>query len=74
MRTAAPVNAIVILGCVQGRKAGSGDGDFEKRMKESLHILDDRAEKYGVMLGFEIMNSYESDAFIRIEAGLRGRR
>ncbi len=71
METAAAYGALVILGCVQGRKKPEDDlHDHCARMMESLHILDEMAEKYGILLGFEIMNIFESDAFRTIADGV----
>lgn len=71
MQTAQPYGAVVIVGCVQGRLAsGQAPEAFLQRMADSLFQLDVLAEKYGVTIGLEIMNRFESDVLNTIDEGI----
>lgn len=72
MITAQPDGALVILGLVAGRVSDCrGDRkEFQKCLTDSLYRLDELAVKYGVKLGFEIMNQFESDYLTRIQEGV----
>ena len=71
MQTAEPYGAVVIAGCVQGRLApGQEPGAFLRLMADSLEKLDVLAGKYGVTVGLEIMNRFESDVLTCIDEGI----
>lgn len=71
MITAQPDKAVVIVGCVQGRmQRGQKTEEFLAILAESLMQLDELAEKYGVMIGLELMNRFESDTLNNIEEGM----
>lgn len=72
MVTAAPDQALVILGLVAGRFSDCHDDgeEFKKNLTDSLHKLDDLAVHYQVRLGFEIMNRFESDYLTTIAEGV----
>lgn len=63
MITAAPYHGIVIVGLIAGRFSDCGqDRDaFRQNLVESLKVCCREAEKYRVILGFEVMNRFESD-------------
>lgn len=71
MKTAAPSHGIVIVGLIAGRveDCGGDKEQFVRNLSESLKICGSLAEKYGVYLGFEIMNRFESDCGTNIEEG-----
>ena len=72
MITAAPYAGVVILGSMQGRfKDADSPEEFVGNEEESLDILDDLAQEYGVYLGYELMNHYESDFLFSVEDGIR---
>lgn len=72
MITAAPHHALVIVGSMQGRIRDAGSEEaFRFYMEESLGKLDRLAAQYGVMIGYEIMNRYESDFLTCIADGVR---
>ncbi len=63
MKTAAPSHGIVIIGLIAGRFCDCG-GDEEKfiyYLKEGLKKCAGLAGRYGVKLGFEVTNRFESD-------------
>ena len=61
MLTARPLKALVIIGLVAGRFSDADSPEqFKENLKDSLHKLDSLAVRYGVPLGFEIMNRFES--------------
>lgn len=65
-------HAVVILGRLRGSVFDCG-GDrvlFEKRLREGLKACLETAERYGVVLGLEMMNRYESDSLNRIGEGI----
>lgn len=71
MITAMPYGGVIIIGCVQGRIGRAmTESDFRSRMTESLLQLDKLAGVYGVKIGFEIMNRFESDMFRTIDETL----
>ena len=72
MVTAEPSHALIIVGLIAGRyrDAGLAEG-FQKNLTESLYDLDGLAKKHDVRIGFEIMNSYESDFLTTIDAGIQ---
>lgn len=63
MATAAPYHSVVIVGLIAGRFSDCNqDGEaFKKNLIESLKVCCLKAEQYGVFLGFEVMNRFESD-------------
>lgn len=71
MITAAPYGAVVIVGCVQGRLGrGQTPEAFLSLMADSLRRLDAMAGTYGVTIGLEIMNRFESDVLTTIDEGI----
>ena len=72
MITAAPYGGVIIIGSMQGRFKDAGSPEeFVGYVEESLDILDRLAQEYGVSIGYELMNHYESDFLHRIEDGVR---
>ena len=70
MLTARPLKALVIIGLVAGRFSDADSPEqFKENLKDSLHKLDALAAQYGVPLGFEIMNRFESDYLTTIAEG-----
>ena len=70
MLTARPLKALVIIGLVAGRFSDADSPEqFKENLKDSLHKLDALAVRYGVPLGFEIMNRFESDYLTTIAEG-----
>lgn len=64
-------HAVVILGLVRGKiKDCSSRESYEYYQMESLKECVEEAEKYGVVLGIEMMNRYECDNLNRICEGL----
>lgn len=71
MITARPGHALVIIGLVAGRFSDAGSPEeFKRNLRDSLHQLDDIATEYGVPLGFELMNRFESDYLTTIAEGV----
>lgn len=72
MKTAAPYGAVVIIGLIAGRVFDCGDNKeaFVDYLTDSLKICGKLAEEYGVYLGFEVMNRFESDYATTIAEGL----
>lgn len=72
MITAEKDKATVIIGLITGKLSDChGDPEaFQKNVTDSLHKLDDLAEKYDVFLCVELLNRYESDWMHRIEEGV----
>lgn len=72
MITASPYHALIIIGSMQGRCRDAGSKEeFVNHIEESLYVLDQLAEQYDVMVGYEIMNHYESDFLFNIRDGIR---
>lgn len=72
MITAAPYEGVVIIGSMQGRfKDAESPEAFADHVEESLDRLDRMAGQYGVTVGYEIMNHYESDFLSNIGDGIR---
>ena len=72
MITASPYGGVIIIGSMQGRFKDAGSPEeFVNNVEESLDILDRMAQEYGVYIGYELMNHYESDFLFRIEDGIR---
>lgn len=72
MITASPYGGLIIVGSMQGRfKDAESPQEFVSNIEESLDILDRLAQEYGVYVGYELMNHYESDFLYCIEAGVR---
>ena len=73
MITVSPYRGIVIVGLIAGRFTDcNGDGElFEKYLVESLKLCAAEAEKHDVLLGFEVMNRFESDYGTNIKEALR---
>lgn len=64
-------HAVVILGLVRGRiRDCSSREAYEYHQMESLKSCLEEAEKYGVVLGVEVMNRYDCDNLNRIEEGI----
>ena len=71
MITAGPYGGLVIIGLIAGRFADADSPEqFKRSLTDSLYRLDELAAGYGVKLGFEIMNQFESDYLIRICEGV----
>lgn len=71
MKTAEPFGSVIIVGCVQGRiLKGQTKDSFLTLLADSMHQLDKSAQFYGVTIGLEIMNRFESDALNRIDEGM----
>ncbi|MGI5948233.1 MAG: TIM barrel protein [Lachnospiraceae bacterium] len=72
MKTAAPYEAVVIVGLIAGRVADcrGNKEQFVDNLVTSLKVCAELAEKYGVYLGFEVMNRFESDYGTNISEGL----
>lgn len=72
MITAGPYGGLIIIGSMQGRfKDAESEEAFVCNVEESLYILDELAQQYGVTVGYEIMNHYESDFLNNIMDGVR---
>lgn len=73
MITVSPYRGIVIVGLIVGRFTDcNGDGElFEKYLVESLKLCAAEAEKHDVLLGFEVMNRFESDYGTNIKEALQ---
>lgn len=71
MKTAAPYGAVVIVGLIAGRVSDCGGNReaFVENLVESLKVCGKLAEQYGVRLGFEVMNRFESDCATNIKEG-----
>ncbi|QOV18806.1 sugar phosphate isomerase/epimerase [Blautia liquoris] len=72
MITASPHHSLVILGSMQGRFSDAASAEeFVSNVEESLYRLDQLAKRYNVLVGYEIMNHYESDFLYTIADGVR---
>lgn len=73
MKTAAPFLGTVIIGLIAGRvqDCGGNRSLFIENLLHSLKICVSLAEQYDVLLGFEVMNRFESDYINRIEDGMK---
>lgn len=63
MKTASVDHGVVIVGLIAGRITDCGQDleAFKRNLTESLKICAKEAEHFGVTLGFEVMNRFESD-------------
>jgi len=72
MVTASPFHGVVIVGLIAGRFSDCGQNgeEFQRNLVESLKLCSKEAERYGVYLGFEVMNRFESDYGTTIDEAL----
>lgn len=64
-------HAVVIIGLIKGKVSDCGSMKrYEQNLISSLQECVDFAKKYGVCLGLEVMNHYESDYLNNIAQGL----
>lgn len=64
-------HAVVIIGLIKGKVSDCGSRElYEQNLVASLQECAAFAERYGVYLGLEVMNHYESDYLNRIGQGL----
>ena len=64
-------HAVVIVGLIKGKVSDCGDEKvYQENLVDALSECAEYAQKYGVYLGLEVINRYESDYMNTIDQGL----